>query len=192
MVFVYLGVCMRQAVAPANRGAGTTMRSVMELRVDCAQQDSDLRAKLQSQNQCPGSARWRVLVGFYAAEHAWRKSIRPQWSRAAQTQPWEEVLRVGLQLAAKHAQHNAVYVSTAAQGSSPLLRELQSFAVAKKPNVVARQTRFWKLVCSSALMPALSHSLLALTDSWTAAGCAAGSAAAGSAAGSAAASAAAS
>jgi hypothetical protein len=180
-VFVYLRVCARQPIAPANRSncAAAPLRSVLEMRVDAAR-DSELRAKLRSQNQCRGASGWRVLLGFYAAAPAWRRDIRPAWSRAAQTQPWEEVLRAGLRLAARHALHGAVYVSAAARGSppSPLLRALQTFAGgdagdgggAGRISPTTPHAAFWRLVCSPALLPALSDSLDRLTRSWTAAG----------------------
>ena len=174
-LFVYLGVRVRQPVAPANCVDGEHLLadvSVVDMCVDAAR-TSELRAKVHSQNRCqPGGL--HVLMGFYAPARLWRKGLRVQWSRVAQTQPWEEVLRVGLQLAAEHALHDAVYVSAAARGTpaSSLLRAAQTFAQSQGDATADRQRQraaFWTLVCSPARLTALSCKLDALTRSWRAA-----------------------
>ena len=123
------GWCSRTwGLRAAGGGAGESWhRRDVRSRVGwTAPRETATCAKTAKSEPKPESLKWRVLVGF--APDAWRTRILPQWSRAAQTKPWEEVLRVDCSWR-RNTRCGVVYVSAAARGSpSPLLRALQRFA----------------------------------------------------------------
>ena len=168
VVFAYLAVRPSVTVAAADKMLTEDEKVSVRMRVECVR-SGDLRAKMHAKNQSAASRGWRVLFGFYVKQSAWKKHVNVQWSRVAHANTWENTVREGVRLAAKHAHHGRVYVNATAQSSppSPLLDALQLFSKREHATTTLNAS-FWKLMTSSSSLSQLAPKLSAITRSLSA------------------------
>ena len=129
LIFAYLAVC------PLPRGKtvdGLEVGFPAALRVESVSAThGNLTAKLSAKNQpstgIAKTSRWRALFGFYTTRNAFKQQVRPAWNRSLKN-GWQEALREGIKLGAKHSQ-GTVYVSENARSEPPcpILQGMQRF-----------------------------------------------------------------
>ena len=168
VVFAYLTVRPDVAVAAADETCGGDDTVCICMRVECVR-SGDLRAKMHAKNQSAVSCGWRVLFGFYVKQSAWRQHVNAQWSRVAETSTWENTVREGMRLAAKHAHKGKVYVNSSAKSTpkSLLLDALQLFSN-REHESTSLNNAFWRLILSSCSLAQLTPKLDEITRSLSA------------------------
>lgn len=151
LIFAYLAVC------PLPRGEtvdGLEVGFPAALRVESVSAcNGNLSAKLSAKNQpstgvVAKTCKWRALFGFYTTRNAFRQQVRPAWNRSLKN-GWQEALREGVKLGAKHSQ-GTVYVSENAMSDPPcpILEGMQHFTDpdAGIPDETLRA--FWQMAAS--------------------------------------------